>query len=34
VRVAVFIDGASLYAATRAMELDIGYRKMLAEMKC
>lgn len=32
-RVAVFIDGANLYAATRALEFDIDYRKMLAEMK-
>ena len=32
-RVAVFIDGANLYAATRSLEFDIDYRKMLAEMK-
>jgi len=32
-RVAVFIDGANLYAATRTLEFDIDYRKMLAEMK-
>ena len=32
-RVAVFIDGANLYAATRNLEFDIDYRKMLAEMK-
>ncbi|MBS7805739.1 NYN domain-containing protein [Rhizobiales bacterium TNE-4] len=32
-RVAVFIDGANLYAAARSLEFDIDYRKMLAEMK-
>lgn len=32
-RVAVFIDGANLYAATRALEFDIDYRKLLAEIK-
>ena len=32
-RVAVFIDGANLYAATRSLEFDVDYRKMLAEMK-
>lgn len=32
-RVAVFIDGANLYAATRTLEFDVDYRKMLAEMK-
>lgn len=32
-RIAVFIDGANLYAATRTLEFDIDYRKMLAEMK-
>lgn len=32
-RVAVFIDGANLYAATRMLEFDIDYRKMLAEIK-
>ena len=32
-RVAVFIDGANLYAATRSLEFDIDYRKMLTEMK-
>lgn len=25
-RVAVFIDGANLYAATRSLEFDIDYR--------
>lgn len=32
-RVAVFIDGANLYAATRMLEFGIDYRKMLAEIK-
>ncbi len=32
-RVAVFIDSANLYAATRSLEFDTDYRKMLAEMK-
>ncbi|MBS7804467.1 NYN domain-containing protein [Rhizobiales bacterium TNE-4] len=32
-RVAVFIDGANLYAATRTLEFDIDYRKLLAEIK-
>ena len=32
-RVVVFIDGANLYAATRSLEFDIDYRKMLAAMK-
>jgi uncharacterized LabA/DUF88 family protein len=32
-RVAVFIDGANLYAATRSLEFDIDYRKMLTEIK-
>jgi uncharacterized LabA/DUF88 family protein len=32
-RIAVFIDGANLYATTRALELDIDYRKMLTEIK-
>ena len=32
-KIAVFIDGANLYAATRSLEFDIDYRKMLAEMK-
>ncbi|MBS7805945.1 NYN domain-containing protein [Rhizobiales bacterium TNE-4] len=32
-RIAVFIDGSNLYAATRNLEFDIDYRKMLAEMK-
>ena len=32
-RVAVFIDGANLYAATRTLEFDIDYRKFLAEIK-
>ena len=31
-RVAVFIDGANLYAAARTLEFDIDYRKMLSEM--
>lgn len=32
-RVAVFIDGANLYAATRNLEFDIDYRKLLTELK-
>ena len=32
-RIAVFIDGANLYAATRSLEFDIDYRKMLTEIK-
>ena len=32
-RVAVFIDGANLYAATRNLEFDIDYRKLLTEFK-
>ena len=32
-KIAVFIDGANLYAATRSLEFDIDYRKMLAEVK-
>lgn len=32
-RVAVFIDGANLYAATRTLEFDVDYRKLLAEIK-
>ena len=32
-RVAVFIDGANLYAATRNLEFDIDYRKLLTEIK-
>lgn len=32
-RVAVFIDGANLYAATKALEFDVDYRKLLTELK-
>ena len=32
-RVAVFIDGANLYAAARTLEFDVDYRKLLAEIK-
>ena len=32
-RVAVFIDGANLYATTKALEFDVDYRKLLAEIK-
>ena len=32
-RVAVFIDGANLYAATRTLEFDVDYRKLLAEVR-
>lgn len=32
-RVAVFIDGANLYATTRTLEFDIDYRKLLSEIK-
>ena len=31
-RVAVFIDGANLYAAIRNLEFDIDYRKLLTEI--
>ena len=31
--VAVFIDGANLYAATRTLEFDVDYRKLLAEVR-
>ncbi len=32
-RTAIFIDGANLYSATRALGFDIDYRKLLAEFK-
>jgi len=32
-RIAVFIDGANLYAAARSLAFDIDYRKLLEEFK-
>jgi uncharacterized LabA/DUF88 family protein len=32
-RIAVFIDGANLYATTRALDLDIDYKRLLDEFK-
>jgi uncharacterized LabA/DUF88 family protein len=32
-RIAVFIDGANLYAATRALAFDIDYKRLLDEFK-
>ena len=32
-RVALFIDGANLYSATRALNFDIDYRKLLDEFR-
>ncbi|MDX2234892.1 MAG: NYN domain-containing protein [Hyphomonadaceae bacterium] len=32
-RTALFIDGANLYAAARALQFDIDYRKLLAEFR-
>jgi len=32
-RVAIFIDGANLYSATRSLTFDIDYRKLLDEFK-
>ncbi|MGE3143544.1 MAG: NYN domain-containing protein [Hyphomonadaceae bacterium] len=32
-RVALFIDGANLYSAARALQFDIDYRKLLEEFK-
>lgn len=32
-RVALFLDGANLYAATRSINVDIDYRKLLAAFK-
>lgn len=32
-RAALFIDGANLYSAARALQVDIDYRKLLAEFR-
>ncbi|MGH1557867.1 NYN domain-containing protein [Caulobacter segnis] len=32
-RLALFIDGANLYAAAKALGFDIDYRKLLDEFK-
>jgi uncharacterized LabA/DUF88 family protein len=32
-RIAVFIDGANLYATTRALDLDIDYKRLLDEFR-
>ena len=32
-RVAVFIDGGNIYAAPKAIEFDVDYRKLLTELK-
>ncbi|MEO0635684.1 MAG: NYN domain-containing protein [Pseudomonadota bacterium] len=32
-KIAIFIDGANLYAAARALEFDIDYRKMLTSFR-
>lgn len=32
-RIAVFIDGANLYSAAKALNIDLDYRKLLAEFK-
>jgi uncharacterized LabA/DUF88 family protein len=32
-RIAVFIDGANLYATTRALAFDIDYKRLLVEFK-
>lgn len=32
-RIALFIDGANLYSAAKALEIDIDYRKLLEEFR-
>ena len=33
-KIALFIDGANLYAASRALAFDIDYKKLLVAFQC